>query len=155
MRYQLELEIEAPRERVLELFLDTDNLKQWQPSLVRFEQISGDGWRGVGTKSKQLHRMGSREVEMIATVTVDDYPDEFAATFEADDVWNLIENRFVEIGSDRTKWTLTSDFRSTNFMMKLMMWFLPGMFKKQTREFMGHFKEFVESTPGNIQGQAR
>jgi hypothetical protein len=144
MRYQLTLDIEAPRERVLELFLDVENLKQWQPSLVRFDQISGDGMRGVGSTSKQLHRMGQREVEMLATVTVDNYPDEFAATFEADDVWNLIENRFVELNRDRTNWTVTSDLRSTSFMMKLLMMVLPSMFKKQTRAFMGYFKEFVE-----------
>ncbi len=152
MRYQLELDIDAPRERVLELFLDTENLKRWQPSLVRYEQLSGDGMRGVGSTSKQLHRMGQREVDMLATVTVDRYPDEFAATFEADDVWNLIENHFFDLGEHRTKWTVTSDFRSSSFMMKLLMLIMPGMFKKQTRSFMEHFKEFAEASPSAAQG---
>ncbi len=145
MRYQLELDIEAPRERVLELFLDPENLPRWQPSLVKFEPISGDGMRGVGAKSKQLHRMGKRDVEMIATVTAYKHPDEFAATFESHDVWNLIENRFVDVGQNRTKWLLTSECRSANLLMKLFMTLFPGMLKKQTRSFMKDFKGFVES----------
>lgn len=145
MRYQLEDIIDAPRERVLELFLDPDCLKHWQPSLVRFEALSGNGLSGVGAQSKQLHRMGSREVEMISTVTVENYPAEFAATFEADDVWNLVGNQFEETDDGRTRWILVSDFRSTSFMMKCLMFFAPGLFKKQTREFMGYFKDFVET----------
>ena len=145
MRYQLELQIEETRDRVVELFLDPENLKKWQPSLVRLEPIGDGGFRGVGAKTKQLHRMGRREVEMIATITVDNPPSEFSATYEADDVWNLIENRFIDISPDQTKWILTSDFRSSSVMMKIMMVFFPGMFKKQTQTFMNYFKDFVEA----------
>jgi hypothetical protein len=77
MRYQLELEIDAPRERVVELFLDPDNLQQWQPDLVSFEQISPGAPREVWAKSKQVHRMGKRELEMIETITVHRPPEEF------------------------------------------------------------------------------
>lgn len=145
MRYQLELELDAKRDRVVELFLDADNLKKWQPSLVRFDVVGDGEFRGVGAQSRQLHRMGNREVDMLATITVENYPENFSATFEADDVWNLIENRFVEQAGNRTAWTLTSDFRSSKWWMKGFMVLFPGMFKKQTQEFMGHFKEFVES----------
>lgn len=147
MRYQIEMDIAAPRERVLALFLDPDNLPKWQPSLMRYERV-GDGEAGaVGTQSNQLHRMGGRELEMLETITVSRYPDAFAATYEAGDVWNLIENQFVDTGDGRTAWTLTSDFRSTSLMMKLMMFFCPGMFKKQTHQFMTYFKDFVEAAP--------
>ncbi|MEM9358633.1 MAG: SRPBCC family protein [Pseudomonadota bacterium] len=144
MRYQLDLEINAPRDRVVELFLDTDNLKHWQPSLVRFEMINCDAFRGVGAQSRQLHRMGKREVEMIATITVENHPDEFSATYEAEDMWNLIENRFEEFG-DSTRWSLVSECRSSSWFMKVLMLLFPGMFKKQTMEFMQYFKSFVES----------
>ena len=145
MRYQLEIEIPAQRERVTALFLDADNLKKWQPSLMRYEVIGGGAFRGVGAQSKQLHTMGNREIEMLATITVDNAPEEFSATFEADDVWNLVENRFAEIDNGRTRWTLTSDFRSSKWWMKALMLFFPGMFKKQTREFMDNFKAYVEA----------
>ena len=145
MRYTLETDITAPRDRVIEMFLDSENLHKWQPSLVRLETLSDGEPNGPGGRSKQLHRMGKREVEMIATITEHSPPDFFAATYEADDVWNLIENRFTELDESRTRWALTSDFRSTSLMMKVIMLVAPGMFKKQTREFMGYFKEFVEN----------
>lgn len=146
MRYTLELELEANRERVLELFLNPENLKKWQPSLVTYEALT-EGPLKVGSQSKQLHRMGTRETEMIETITVANYPDEYAAMYESGDVWNLIENRFEVLDENRTKWTLTSDFKSTNWIMKIIMVLSPGSFKKMTSEFMGYFKEFVESSP--------
>jgi len=145
MRYQLELELAAPRERVVELFLDPENIPKWQPSLVGMEPIGDITAREPGAQTRQLHKMGKREVEMIETTTVHNYPDEFCATYESDDVWNLIENRFYESGPETTRWELVSEFRSTNWMMKVMIVLFPGMFKKQTRTFMDYFKQFVES----------
>lgn len=144
MRYQLKTEIDAPRGRVLELFLDPDNLKQWQPDLISFEQIGSGAPRALGSKSKQIHRMGKREIEMIETITVHSPPEEFAATYEAEGVWNLISNRFTETAEGKTWWVLDSHFKFSSLMMRLMAWLLPGMFKKQTHAFMQQFKEFSE-----------
>ena len=144
MRYQLELDIDVSRERIIALFLDSNNLEKWQTSLVSFELISGTEHREVGSQSRQVHKMGGRELEIIETITVHNYPDEFSATYESADVWNLIENRFVDVGAGKTKWVLVSDFRSTNLFMKFLSFFFPGMFKKQTLTFMNKFKDFVE-----------
>jgi hypothetical protein len=155
MRYDLEMDIDAPRARVIELFLDAENLKKWQPSLVSFEPLTDGNPNALGGKSKQLHKMGSREVEMVATITAHDPPGFFAATYESDDVWNLIENRFSEIDATRTHWVLNSEFRSTNVMMKIMMWLAPGMFRKQTHQFMVYFKAFVEGAGEGIDDQKK
>ena len=146
MRYQLELEINVPRERVVELFLDPDNLQQWQPDLISFEQIGTGEPREVGAKSKQIHRMGKREIEMIETVTVNNSPEELAAIYEAEGVWNLISNRLTETAEGTTRWVLDSHFKFSSLMMKLMALLLPGMFKKQTLTFMQRFKEFAEKS---------
>ena len=144
MRYQLELDIDVSRERIIALFLDSNNLEKWQTSLVSFELISGTEDREVGSQSRQVHKMGGRELEIVETITVHNYPDEFSATYESADVWNLIENRFVDVGAGKTKWILVSDFKSTNLFMKFLSFFFPGMFKKQTLTFMNKFKDFVE-----------
>jgi hypothetical protein len=146
MRYQLELEIDAPRRRVVELFLDPGNLQQWQPDLVSFKQIGPGAPRAVGTKSKQIHRMGKRELEMIETITVYNPPEEFAATYEAEGVSNLIINRLTETTGGTTRWVLDSHFKFSSLMMRLMALLLPGMFKKQTLTFMQRFKEFAEKS---------
>lgn len=145
MRYQLELEIDVPREHVIALFLDPGNLAKWQPELVSFEQVSGAP-REVGAVSRQVHKMGGREVEMIETITVRDHPDAFSATYEADGVWNLVENRFVDLGNGRTGWVLDSEFRCSSLIPRLMAFFAPGMFRKQTLTFMERFRDFAEKS---------
>ena len=147
MRYRLELDIDLPRERVIEIFLDPENLRKWQPDLLSFEPISGSDPRDVGAKSRQVHRMGKREVEIIETITARNYPDEFSAIYEADKVWNLVENRFVDVGERKTRWILDSEFKCSG-LAGLMAFFMPGMFKKQTWTFMNRFKEFAEKTTG-------
>lgn len=144
MKYQLELDVDLPRERLLELFLDPNNLAKWQPDFVSFEPIGEKNPRELGGKSRQVHRMGKREVELIETITVSNYPDEFAATYEGNGVWNLIENRFVVIDDYRTKWLLDCEFKCSGFV-GLMTYIMPGAFKKQTSTFMNRFKDFAEN----------
>lgn len=144
MKYELEETISAPRDQVIRAFTDQNNLKEWQPSLVSIETLKGDGMKGVGSQTRQVHKMGKREVAMISTVTAEEPPAFYAATFEADGVWNLIENRFDDMGDGTTRWRLMSEFQCKGLVMKLMMRLAPGMFRKQTRDFMGHFKAFAE-----------
>lgn len=145
MRFQLELEINKPRERVIELFLDPESLWEWQYSLVSMEQIAGEG-REVGAKSRQIHKMGKRESEIIETITKHNYPDEFSAIYEGGGVRNLIENQFIELGPEKTKWIYTSDFSDSNIFIRIMAFFMPGSFKKLSIEFTELFKEFVEKS---------
>lgn len=144
MRYQLELEINAPRDRVVELFLDPDNLKKWQPDLVSIEIVGDKPPREVGGQTRQIHRMGKREMEILETITVYQPPRAFAATYESDGVWNLVENQLTELNDKQTHWVLTSEFKCSNWLMKIFTVVMPGMFKKQTMTFMQRFKEFVE-----------
>ena len=41
MKYKLEITIHKPRADVWQAFDSTENLKQWQPSLKKFEHVSG------------------------------------------------------------------------------------------------------------------
>ena len=91
--------------------------------------------------------MGRREVAIVETITVCNPPEEFAATYEADGVWNLVENRFIDVSERRTKWMLGSEFRCSG-VARLMALVIPSMFKKQTFTFMKRFKEFAEHSDG-------
>lgn len=142
MKYETEVVVELPRERVIELFDDPDNLPQWQPGLRSFEHISGVAGQ-PGAKSKLIYEMGNRTVEMIETIEKRELPDEFTSTYEAKGVWNHNANRFYEDGSDKTRWVLDTDFRFSGFM-KLMAIFMPESFKKETIKTMMAFKQFAE-----------
>jgi uncharacterized protein YndB with AHSA1/START domain len=115
MRYQVELEIKVPRDQVLELFTDADQLAKWQPDLVSFEHLRGEP-RQPGAATRQVHRMGKSDVETIETIMVADPPERFAAFYDSDTVWNLIDNQFIDVDGRSTRWILQSDCRCSSIL---------------------------------------
>jgi len=111
--------------------------------LQSVEPISGTPGE-VGAKSNLLFKMGSREIEMIETITSKNLPDEFSVTYETDGVFNVVNNYFRASGENQTAWTTKNEFQFTSLMMKIMEFFMPGMFKKQSLKFLKNFKKFAE-----------
>ncbi len=142
MHYSVTVEIDLPRDRVIELFDNPDNMPHWQPSLLSFKHLSGEAGQ-VGATSELQYQMGKREVVMIETITERNLPDTFAGTYETKGVWNQVSNHFVE-QEGKTLWTLNTVFKCTG-MLRIMAWLMPGMFKKQTTADMLRFKAFAES----------
>ncbi len=91
--------------------------------------------------------MGGRELWITETITVSDYPNKFCATYEGGGTHNLVENYFSEVGENKTKWVLVSDFSRSNLLMRTVASIMPGIFKDQSLTFMKLFKEFAERAP--------
>lgn len=144
MRYSLHIDIALPRDRVIELFDDQENLFQWMEGLVSCDLISGEAGQ-VGARSKMVFQMGKRRIEMIETITVRNLPDEFSCTYEAPGVWNEVQNHFAEIGPEETQWTTHNHFRFKGLFMRLMGFLMPGAFRKQSYKYLERFKAFAES----------
>jgi hypothetical protein len=146
MKYSSEIVVNVPRDRFIELFDNPDNMSKWQPGLVSFTPLSGTPGH-PGAQSKLVYAMGSRTVEMIETITLRNLPDEFAGTYGAKGVHNIVSNRFSVTGPDGrfTHWIIHCEFQCTGFM-RLMTLFMPGAFKKETRKMLQNFKEFAERT---------
>ena len=143
MKYNCEIEIDLPLNRVIELFDSTENLYKWQPGLISFEHLSGEPGQ-VGAKSKLQYNMGKREIEMIETITERKLPDELSCTYDAKGVFNSVKNNFVELTPNRTKWVTENEFQFSGFM-KLMGLLMPGAFKKESNKYLQQFKDFAES----------
>ena len=144
MKYSLQIDIELPRDRVIELFDDPDNLKKWQPQLVSFEHLDGEPGQ-PGARSRMVYNMGNKEVEMIETVLERNFPEAFSCSYEAKGVFNRIDNQFVEVGGTRTRWFFQCEFQCRGFMW-LMSTLMPGLFRKESMKFMQQFKAFAEGT---------
>ena len=142
MKYILSIDIHQPREKVIELFDNPENLKHWQPGFISYEHLSGT-YGEPGSKALLKYKMGKRDVEMIETLTVRNLPEEISGTYEATGVWNEVKNYFSEIDHHNTRWTSEIEFKLKGFM-KLMGWFVPGSFKKQSYIYMELFKKFAE-----------
>lgn len=143
MKFANEVIIKLPVKRVIELFDNADNMKKWQPELLSFDPVSGVPGE-VGAKSRLLYKMGRRQVAMIETITVKNLPAEFSGTYEAKGVWNEVKNHFIEIDKNRTKWVSKCHFEFSGFM-KVMAFFMPGAFEKQSQKYLDQFKAFAES----------
>ena len=142
MKYTSEIEINLPREKVIELFDNKANLKHWQEGLQSFEHLSGDPGT-IGSKYTLKYKMGKRNIEMTETILKRESSN-FDFLYEAKGVWNEVKNSFSEIDQNQTKWTIENDFRGKG-MMAIMMFLMPSMFKKQTMKFMNSFKKFTEN----------
>ena len=143
--YTASVEIDLPRARVIELFDNPDNLPKWQPGLESFEPISGEPGQ-VGAKSRMVFVYGKKRIEMTETITERNLPEVFSGLYD----WppggsNTLENRFVELGPDRTRWESTCAYTLHKLPLKLMGTLAPGMFKRQNQKFMENFKAFCET----------
>ena len=143
MKYTREVVIDLPRDRVIELFDNPDNLPKWQEGLQSFEHVSGEPGQ-PGAKSRLVYDHRGRHIEMIETITERNLPDEFSGTYETEGVWNGMKNRFVEEAPDRTRWIAESEFRCSGLKMKLMTIFLRPMFTSTTLKSLRDFKAFAE-----------
>lgn len=148
MKFNCSVEIERPIDRVIELFDNPDNMKEWQDGFVSFEPLSGIPGQ-PGAKSRVTYDMGKgKKMELIETVLVRNLPDEFSGTYEHKHMTNSMKNRFIALSENATRWEAELEYTKLNgFMIKMMAFLFPGMFKKQTQKWMDQFKAFVERTP--------
>ena len=143
MKYTTEIEIELPVKKVVALFDNPDNMKKWMTGLERFEPLSGIPGQ-VGAKSRITFKMRQGTMELIETITVRNLPHEFSGTYETKGVFNIVKNKFTDLGNNRTKYTSEQEFRFSGFM-KIIAFLMPGSFKKQSLIYLRDFKAFAET----------
>ena len=143
MQYTTEILIDKPISEVIKKFNSADNLKHWQEGLVSTEHISGIP-NQLGAKMKLNFSFGKRKMEIIETITKQEFPNELHVTYTTKGVRNVQENHFKALENNTTKWTSITDCQPTSFKISLMLFLMPSAFKKQTETYMTNFKKFVE-----------
>ena len=138
------VEIDLPIDKVVKLFDNNANLKEWQDGFIGIEHLSGKSGKS-GAKSKLKYKTGKRNMELIETIVSKNLPDEFTATYEHTAMLNTMTTRFVELYDNRTKYYANIEYTKFNRLMpNLMAKMMPGMFKKQVQKWMDQFKTFAE-----------
>ena len=145
MKFTCHVDVNQPINKVIELFDNPDNMKHWQDGFVSFTNISGRPGQ-PGAKSRVIYDMGKRgQMELIETVLVRNLPHEFSGTYEHKHMTNSMKNSFKELSPNQTRWTAEVEYTKMNgFMIKIMAFLMPGMFKKQVQKWMDQFKAFAE-----------
>ncbi|MFC3193484.1 SRPBCC family protein [Marinicella sediminis] len=145
MKYQNTITVEVPISRFVELLDNPENMKHWQKGLQSYELLGDHEPGSVGAQMKLHFKMGKRDLTMIETVTISDFPQRFAGTYETKGVWNLVDNHFKENEQGHTVWIADCEFKFSG-LMKVMSWFMPkSMFKKQSCQYLEDFKKFAEA----------
>jgi len=144
MTYTTEIIIDLPREDVIKKLDNPENMKHWQEGLISIEHLEGIPGR-LGAKMKLKYKLGKRDMELIETITKNNFPDEFHANYDSKNVRNIQKNRFIKLANGHTKWVSETEFQLSGFMMKFMAFIMPGAFKKQSLKFMQNFKAFAEN----------
>ena len=144
MKYTTKIKIDLPRETVIHKLDNADNMKHWQRGLKEYKMLSGTPGQ-EGAQMELHYQMGKREMVLVETILKREFPTEFHATYDTKGVHNIQRNFFNEIDSNTTEWVSESEFQFDSFFMKMMGFFMPGAFKKQSMKYAMDFKAFAES----------
>ncbi|MFK7771679.1 MAG: SRPBCC family protein [Saprospiraceae bacterium] len=144
MKFTCTVIIEKPIDQVANLFINPDNLKEYQDGFLRKELVSGTPAQ-VGTISKMFYLQGKREMEITETVTLNNLPNEFSGFYHHIHMDNTMTNRFTALGENRTQYDAEIEYTVLRgFMVKAMAFLFPSMFKKQVQKWLDQFKVFAE-----------
>lgn len=144
MKFKLELTINKSRNEVWKTFDHPENISKWQPSLTKFELLSGTQGQ-PGVVSKLTYEEGGREFSLIEKVTYREEPHRLDGVYENEFTDNPMRNTFIEQTENQTLWVVEMEFKFKTIMMKLLGPFLKKNFVRRTQRDMERFKEFVES----------
>ncbi len=144
MKYENEVIIAQPKDKVVALIQDPDQMKNWQPTLEGYEHLSGEPGE-PGAKMKLIYGKGGNAREMVETIISTNWPDSLVTTYETKGVFNRMESYFEVVDETRTRYRTVSEFRFSGFM-KLIGLFFKGAFPKETQKTLEAFKELAEKS---------
>jgi len=143
MKFTLELPIQKSRTAVWHTFDNPENIKNWQPTLVNFETISGTQGQ-PGAISRLTYAEGKREFFLVEKVTFRAEPEQLDVVYENDFADNSVKNTFIATSENETLWTMEVEFKFKTRLMRIVGPFVKKNFIKRSEKDMTRFKEFVE-----------
>jgi uncharacterized membrane protein len=143
MKYTCTVQINAPINKVVELWQDEANFKDWQDDFESIEHLEGVA-NTEGAKAKIVFN-GKPRIELLETIISMNLPTEKLALYEHIHMTNTQSSRFTAIDDKTTLYTSEVEYVKFNgLMIKLIAKLFPGKFKAQSQKWMEQFKVFVE-----------
>ena len=145
MHYTYTIEINSPISKVVDLFMNTDKMKEWQEGFKSKELISGKPSE-VGAKSRILYKTKHQDMELIETIISNNLPKEINAIYDHIHMSNRQRTCFYAMNENQTKMEINiEDVKFNSFLPKLMSVFMRGAFEKQSRKWFDNFKALAEN----------
>ena len=143
IKYTEEIEINTNIDTVIALFDNPYNMQEYMEGIESYKIVEGN-IREVGAKAKMTVLMGEKKIIMIEEIITNNLPEQKKVTYTADAVYNIVTNKFIKISENKTKFINEQEFEFKGFM-KIIGFFMPSAFKKQSRVYLKDFKEFAEN----------
>ena len=143
IKYTEEIEINKNIDTVIALFDNPYNMQKYMDGIESYKIVEGN-IREVGAKAEMTVLMGEKKIIMIEEIITNNLPEEKKVTYTADAVYNIVTNKFIKVSENKTKFINEQEFEFKGFM-KIIGFFMPSAFKKQSRVYLKDFKEFAEN----------
>lgn len=149
MKFQCVIDVNCPKEQVVDLFKDPNLLKHYQEGFISKELLSGH--RGKeGAVSLLKYQQGSTVMELTETITENNLPNSYKAFYHHKNMDNTILCRFEALSPDSTRYLTDVEYTAfRGFVPKMMSLIFPGFFKKQVERWLQNFKLFAEAHYGS------
>lgn len=145
MKFTCSVTINLPRQKVIDLWQDPENLAHWQDGFIDFKHVEGEPGQ-VGAVSRVRYKIRNRDLELIETIKEMNLPESMVGLYESKPTTNLMHNTFTMVNDHITRWDAQINYLEMNgLVMKLMARFFPNMFQKQAQKWLDQFKEFAEN----------
>ena len=143
IKYTEEIEINTNIDTVIALFDNPYNMQKYMEGIESYKVVEGN-IREVGAKAEMTVLMGEKKIIMIEEIITNNLPEEKKVTYTADAVYNIVTNKFIKVSENKTKFINEQEFEFKGFM-KIIGFFMPSAFKKQSRVYLKDFKKFAEN----------
>ena len=148
IKYSEEIVINSNIEKVIDLFDNPYNMKQYMYGFESYTIVKGN-INEIGTISEiniNFNDNGKKEskIIMIEEILSNNLPTEKKLKYTSNGILNIVTNKFEKISDNQTKFINEQEF-VFNTYMKLLFYFSKSSLKYQTRLYLNNFKDFVEN----------
>lgn len=142
MKYTVSNTINQPLSVIAEKFNDKEGAKEWMEGLHTIEPVSEiQGKKGSTCYFHFTHK--GREMKLLETILEENLPHQIKFSYSGDYGYNEVEMIFEEVSENSVRQISNNYFQMKGFM-KIMSFFMKGMFKKQSMKYLNSFKYFCE-----------
>ena len=148
IKYSEEIIINSNIEKIIDLFDNPYNMKQYMYGFESYTVIKGN-LNEIGTISEININFNDNDkteskIIMIEEILSNNLPIEKKLQYTSNGILNIVTNKFEKISENETKFINEQEF-VFNTYMKLLFYFSKSSLKYQTRLYLNNFKDFVEN----------
>lgn len=140
MKFRTEIIITNSLHEVTKLFADQDNNQYWQSTFVRMQKHNFDASRSV-----HFYKINGRMIEVNIQVLENNLPQNYRVYCEMHGLVQKVNHIFSTHSQHQTKWVMETEFIAESLILKVFMLLLPGIFRKNARNYAQDFKKFAEN----------